>query len=579
MSAYLVLLSLVALLILLVRGKHSPTILFIGLLSGYYFAGMLDTGKFLQGFTNSSLVTLLVMLIVAMPLEKTFFIRFVSNFFFAKARSQIGVQAKIVIASSLISSFMNNTAVVAAFLRTIKNNTKYPPSIFLIPLVYATTLGGMITLVGTSTNLIVSSLVESRGLPPLKIFDFAFVGIAVSVVGGLVLILFSHRLLKDREKEQEADEQSEPYFLEARVKPGSRLAGSTVIENGLRNLDHLFLVEVIRSKHLISPVPPNEVILENDTLLFSGAIDQIHELARFDGLEVTAEHNELERSNLVEAVVLPFSSVVGKTIRNANFRSLFSAGVVGVRRAGERLSGKLGDVTIEAGDELVLAAGPDFKTRGNIQKNFVLTGSIENSVPYKGWKSYFIFFGFMAAIAISAFEIMELLKSLLLLLAVFVLTGIVTIQDVRRNARYDLFIMIGSTLGLSTVIVDSGAAALLAGWITTITSGTGPMGGMIGVYLLTMILTNIVTNNAAAALAFPFAISTAQGLEVSPMPFIFAVAFGASCAFLTPFGYQTNLMVYSPGRYRAVDYVRVGLPLTLVYSAVSIWLIPIFFPF
>jgi len=369
------------------------------------------------------------------------------------------------------------------------------------------------------------------------------------------------------------------YVIEAEVGDGSSLVGKTILENKLRDLEDLFLVEIVRGDYLISPVAPQERIRAGDKLIFSGDIKRVQVLETFDGLRLFALDEGLLRENMIEVIVMPNATIEGKTVKESGFRSVFDAAVVGMRRGGKRLSGKLGNITIQAGDSMMLAVGPDFHERKNLDKNFVIINDAVGEVTTTPWQNYLVTTGLALMVALATLEIVPLIKGAAGLLVLMLALRLVGAGELRRRFPFELWLIIASALALSQALSNSGLIALLAGILQDNLSVIGPWGAMIGIYCGTLLLTETMTNNAAAALSFPVAFGLAESFGVSHMPFVMAVAYGASASFLTPYGYTTNLMVQNLGGYQLRDYLRTGLPVSLVYSACVILLLPRVFPF
>ncbi len=577
MTAYLVLGSIGLLLVLLIHGKISPAILFSTWAGAYYLFGLVPEKVYLSAFTNSALATLILLMLVSLALERTPILDKLSTMLFRGGKA-VSAVFRLSLVAAVFSAFLNNTAVVGAFLGVVTKQRLIAPSKVLIPLSYASLFGGIITLVGTSTNLVVNSFTVSAGLPALGMFQFAWVGLPTALICILVLSLTS-RLLPDNRTADDIS-SSQRYFLEAQVQQDSPLAGRTIEQNRLRRLDGLYLVEILREGRLISPVNPEEVLLAGDVLIFSGETEKVQALKQFDGLAVFGtDVPELLHSNLVEAVISNESELANRTLRDVDFRTMFDAGVVGIRRGDRQLRGQLGQITLHVGDALLLAVGPDFKQHRNIDRNFhVLDDTLQRPV-LNTLQSTLAMSGFAVVILLSALEIAPLFSGLLVLLAALLITKILTLSELRRRFPFELMIIIASALSVAHALDASGAADLIASVMRSAFDAYGVMGAFVGVYLITMLLTELITNNAAAALAFPIALSTAKAFGVDPTPFIMAIAYGASACFLFPFGYQTHLMVYSPGRYRVKDFFRVGLPIAIVYSLCILILVPIVFPF
>jgi di/tricarboxylate transporter len=575
--AYFVIAVIALLLVLLSRTQVHPAYLFAATLFVFFLAGAIPVAEMLKQFVNPALVTLFLVIQAAAVIEKTPLTDWMSRMVIDE-RSLGRTLGRLCLGIFPMSAFLNNTAVVASFLGPLKNNRRFPASKLLLPLSYAALLGGTVTLIGTSTNLIVNGLVLEAGMKGLGIFQFAPVGIPLCLAGAVYIAVFSQRLLPAIEASKAVDRKQ--YFLEARVLADSAHIGRTVAENRFRSLQNLFLAEIIRDRRLISPVGPGEVIQAGDILVFVGEVRKVRDIERFDRLAIFTEENiGLLKKNLREVVLAHTSSLLGKKVRTADFRARFDAAVVAVRRGSKKLSGKIGSIRLEAGDTLLLAVGPDFGKRENLRDDFFLVSKVSVPRPFSLASSALAAGLFVAAIACGALGLLPLLNSLAILLFAYVAMGFFRFDDLRSNANLDVILLVGSALGISKVMMDSGASGLIARGVLHFFHGHGPFAALAGIYLLTLLLTQLVTNNAAAALAFPLAYSTALALQASPLPFVMAVAYGASASFLTPHGYQTNLMVYGPGGYRFSDFLKAGLPLVVIHSLVTLALLPVFFTF
>lgn len=573
---YLVLTTIFFLIILLAKSAIRPLYLFGGALAFFYFLGLISTENLLGNFVNEGLVTLVLLLLISTVLENTVFIRQNSGFLFLKNKYRFSL-FRITSIASFLSAFLNNTAVVAVMMGVINRQKHEVTSKYLMPLSYAAILGGTVTLIGTSTNLIINSFVIREGMPPLGMFDFAPIGIALVVGGFIYMLLLSPKLLPEIPVDDAEDKLA--YFIEAKVSKKSALIGRSVRENRFRNMRELFLAEIVRDDRLISPVAPSEVIEAEDVLVFTGNVQDIEELNNFDGLTIFEEKSRVLRSNLVEAVVSHLSTLLGQKIKEANFRSKFNASIVAVRRGNQPLRGKIGEIRIEAGDQLILSVGQDFKTRGNIENNFYLISNVDKCNFLSIRESTIAILLFVGGILASALGVLSLFKAMLLVLIIYIGLKWTRLKQLQLHFPFELIVIIGSALGIAEVMIFSGAASILVDFITLLFQDMGSYGYLIAIYLLTMILTEVITNNAAAALMFPVAYMTAQSHGIDVMPFIMAVAYGASASFITPYGYQTNLMVYSAGRYRFSDYVRYGIPMSMIYSLIVILMLPRIFPF
>ena len=562
-----------ALVISLVLTSWSAVWVFAIAMLSAYFLDLVDTAELLSKATNSGLITLILLLLVSIGLEKLSWLTRLSGKLITPNYSASLLRMGFF--AALFSAFVNNTAVVATLAHTVRSNRHHPASKLLIPLSYAAILGGTITLIGTSTNLIVSSFLEDATGRGLAFGDFFWVGLAVTVIGLLVILASSDLLPTGNNQQIDINE----YLIEVEVDESSDLVGKTILDNGLRELEDLFLVEIVRGNRLISPVAPQEIIRAGDKLIFSGDIKQVNALEAFDGLRLFAVEEGLLRANMMEVIVMPGATIEGKTVKDSGFRSLFDAAVVGMRRGGKRLSGKLGNITIQAGDNMMLAVGPDFNERKNLDKNFLIINDSVGEIRTTRFQDYFITGVLMVVIALASMELVPLIKGVTFLLICMLALGVVKGSELRRRFPFELWIIIASALTLSQALTNSGLVAVLANSLHDNLAQLGPYAALIGIYFGTLLLTETMTNNAAAALSFPIAYGLAESYGISPMPFVMIVAFGASASFLTPYGYNTNLMVQNLGGYELRDYFRAGLPLSIIYSGTVIFLVPRLFPF
>jgi di/tricarboxylate transporter len=573
-AQFVVFAGLAVLVVELIRNKRSPAAVFGAVAFVFILLDYVPLKKGIEQVTNTGLVTVVVLLLLSIVLDKSRLLEEVAD---RLVRGSYRVAlVKIYLSTALYSAFLNNTAVVASLLGPLKQSRAHAPSRLLMPMCFAASLGGILTLVGTSTNLLVNSLMVGRGMPALHIFDLFPVGILIVLGCGAVMLLAYPSILKEQPPAENAMSE---YFVEARVRPDSKMIGKTVEENGLRHLSHLFLAEMVRDGRVIAPVEPDRMIRPDDILVFTGDITRLDLLTQFDGLVTHGEHYQLPLDNLVEVVVAANSTLVRRTIKEVDFRSQFDAAVIAVRRGSERLRGPIADVPLEVGDTLVLVVGKDFARRNNLTRNFVIVSRKQLQKFTDVRKSWIAVGGFVAVVALSALGIVDFLKALLVLLAAFLLMGYAKPGDLRRNMPYQIIMIIAASLVISDAMMSTRAADVLAGALLTGAENFGPYWALGIILVVTWILTELMSNNAAAALAFPVALGVAQKLGLDPMPFVMAVLYGASCSFLTPYGYQTNLMVMSPGRYTLSDFVRAGTPVALVFIAISLVAIPVFFPF
>ncbi len=568
-----VLAILLGVIAMLVTTRIKPSFIFAGAAFIAFLGGMIELNEVATNFTNSSLLTLVLLILASSALEKTRLISWISRSL--SSGRLASVVAKLGFSTALLSSFTNNTAVVVSLIGAIKRNQTHAPSRLLIPLSYAAILGGTLTLIGTSTNLIINSFVEDAGLPSLNFFTPTLIGLSVLVGGMAILIPLSYWL----PNHEDVGQEDLPYFLEARVEPGSPLVGKSIAENNLRALRKLFLAEVIREGQTVPSVKPDFELQARDRLLFCGDIESVATLQEIKGLTLFGQHH-LNGQHLIEVVVSSSASICNSTLKSSHFRERFDAVVVAIRRGHERLEGGLGNVVLNAGDTLVLVPGKRFNTERRVhRKEFVQVNDLDSSAKLDSQKSMAVIAGFIGVIALSLLDIFPLIKGLSIYLIALLFTGVVQLSELRRRFPVDIVVIVGSALSIAQLMLSTGLSARLGQLFMETFNGWGVYGALLATYLLTLILTELITNNAAAALAFPIGYSMSISYGVDPMPFIMAVLFGASASFISPYGYQTNLLVFSVGNYQLKDYLRMGIPLSVVYSVLVMALIPQFFPF
>ena len=572
MEPTLIALILATLIVMLIFSRLSPALLFTAAMAACVLVGTIDMQTVMSKATNEGLVTLLLLLMVSIGLERLPWLLALSN------RAVKGSLPRTLLSLSgmtmLFSAFVNNTAVVATLAGTLRKNPYHAASQILLPISYAAILGGTLTLIGTSTNLIVSSFLED--VTGEGIAFFAFLPVALpAAIAGLLAMLLMYKVLP------RSDQDGLPFnefLIEMVVGDDSRLIGKTVAKNGLRDLGELFLVELVREGRLLTPVSPGELLEAGDRLIFSGDVSKVGILERFPGLRSFAIDQGLLGTNLTEVVLLPGAAVIGQTIKESEFRSRFDAAVVGVHRDGERLSGQLGNITLRAGDSLMLAVGPDFQKRSNLSRNFLVVDSSVASHSLSSGKSFAVAAGMFMAVGCSVLGWVPLATGLMFLLLLMLALKLFSTAELRRRFPFEMWLIVSSALAISQAVMDSGLMGSAMGFLSPLLGSVPPLVMLVMIYVLTLAMTELITNNAAAALMFPLGYSLAVATGLDPMAFVMAVALGGSASFLTPYGYTTNLMVQNLGGYTRADYLRFGWLVSLTYSAVVLTLLPRVFP-
>jgi len=572
MEPLLTALIVVALILALIFSRVGPAVIFTSAMAACVAVGSIDLKTALAKATNEGLITLTLLILVSIGLERLPWLIDLAQRTVHRSlpRTLLNLSGM----TMLFSAFVNNTAVVATLSGALRRNSQHAPSQILLPISYAAILGGTLTLIGTSTNLIVSSFLEDVTGEGLAFFAFLPVALPAALAG-LVAVLLMHRVLPVVEN---AEIRINEFLIEMVVNENSQLIGKTVTENGLRELGDLFLVELVRAGRLLSPVSPDERLAAGDRLIFSGDVSKVGLLERFHGLRSFALDEGLLGANLTEVVLLPGATVLGKTIKQCDFRSRFDAAVVGLRRDGERLSGRLGDIALRGGDSLMLAVGSDFSKRGNLSRNFLVVDSdiVSHRLPLA--KSLAVALGLLTAIAGSLLSWFTLATGLMFLLFLMLALNLFSAAELRRRFPFEIWLIVASALAIAQAVMDSGLMTLMMEGVSPFIGTISPFLLLLLVYALTLALTELMTNNAAAALMFPLSYALATSAGLAPMAFVMAVALGGSASFLTPFGYTTNLMVQNLGGYSRGDYLRFGWLVSLTFSSVVLLLLPRVFP-
>jgi di/tricarboxylate transporter len=562
-------------------------VVFLGGLAVLYITGILSVDAALAGFSNPGMVTVGVLYIVVTGLEQTGGLDLISQSLLGLPKGKTAALMRLIFPVMGLSAFLNNTPVVAMFIPVVSDwcrKLRISPSKLMIPLSYAAIMGGMCTLIGTSTNLVVNGLViADTDLPGLGMFDVAWVGLPC-VLAGSVLLLTAHRwLLPARKPTISEGDDPRQYTVEMVVETNSPIAGKTVEQAGLRHLPGLYLVEIQRGHQLLTAISPHEVLREQDQLVFVGAVTSIVDLHQIRGLKPATDqvfklNTPRSDRTLIEAVVSNTCPLVGQTIREGKFRNHYRAVVLAVGRNGERLQGKLGDIRLRPGDTLLLEAHTSFLEERRVSRDFYLVTDIPNSEPLRHEKASVAIVILVAMVLLAALGVMDMLKAAALAAVMMLTLGCCSPFRAFKNINWSVLLVIGAALGIGQALQITGAATLLADTVVN-SAGDNPWIALALVYGVTTLLTESITNNAAAALVFPVALAMSETLGVSFMPFVITIMIAASASFSTPIGYQTNLMVYGPGGYRFSDFLRVGIPFNLTFWAITVLIAPRVFPF
>jgi di/tricarboxylate transporter len=479
------------------------------------------------------------------------------------------------------SAFLNNTPLVAIMMPFVHNWSKKhneSPSKLLIPLSFAAILGGCVTLIGTSTNLIVSGFVQDQSIIPnleaLDMFDFAWVGIPMLILGYIYLALFSNKLLPwNKDALSDISKSSRKFIVEAQIRPKSHLIDVPIQKSGLVGIEGLFLFEIIRDEEIIKVSGQGLILKENDLLRFAAESANVADLLSDTSGLTFPKVGMLKRKSkteLVEVVVSHNSTLISKTVKQINFRAKFNAALIAIHRNGERLTGVVDDVRIKAGDVLLLLADDLFAERITYSSDVYYISQIKEVRRLGVFRTTLLLGGTFLAIMLSAFRIIPLFMGIMVLLLMLLPFKITSPKDLHKSIDYNLILIIALAIALGNAMLKTGVADMFANVLIEAFLPWGHVALLAGIYLVTAILAAYITNKAAVALVFPISLTLAANLDLNPMPFILVVAFAAAANFITPHGYQTNLMVYGPGRYTFRNFFVIGFPLTILYMAVTI---------
>jgi di/tricarboxylate transporter len=578
MHQALVISLIIGLIVVLYKDLVRPVIAFFIIALVLLITDTITTKDFMGGFANEQILVVLILIMLSDVIQRTAVMDLAFKNIFKPSMSYRGFLTLLGFVVAPISAFVNNTPLVAILMPYVYDWSKkkgISPSKVLIPLSYITILGGTITLVGTSTNLVVNGFVVDAGYPSLGMFDFTLVGISVAVVGILYIAFLGPSLLPDRKDALSSfREKSREYVTETFLKSNSPLIGKTVEEAGLRKLQGLFLVEIIRGEERIAPVSPKQSLEANDKLIFAGETSTILELIKTNnGIELpdSTRLSKNESMDVKEIVISSNSDLIGKIVKETNFRGKYDAAIIAINRNGERITGKLGEVELMMGDLLLLITGDAFEERSANEQDFHIISSVDKIHKIPLYKTYTVLLGTAAAFVVSAIGWMSLFESLLVLMSIIAMMQIVRFNDLKRSFDVDMYLILVLALSLGKAIVNSGLDKEIS---TGMLNVVEPIGSNIAalaiIYLVTNILAMLVTNKAAVAIMFPVALSAAKTLGLDPTPFFLAIAFAGCAEFMTPYGYQTNLMVYGPGGYKFKDYIKIGWGLSLIYFLVAV---------
>ncbi|MFW6060685.1 MAG: SLC13 family permease [Phycisphaeraceae bacterium] len=572
----------------LARHVAGPDLILLGALALTVALGIVDPVAAVQGFGNAGLVTVAALFVVVAGLVQTGALRMFVQPLLGRPRTARRAQARLMLPVAGLSALVNNTPIVAMFLPVVTDWARkigLSPSRLLMPLSYAAILGGTCTLIGTSTNLVINGLLLAEQPDDgLAFFELAWVGVPCAVVGVTYVLIAGKWLLPDRAPAFSEQDDPRQYTAEMIVDPQGPLVGQTIEQAGLRHLPGLYLAEIDRDGDVLPAVGPEQRIEANDRLVFVGVVESVVDLRKMPGLKPAGDqvfklNAPATHRSLIEAVVSNSCPLVGRSIREGRFRSTYNAAVIAVARNGQRIvRQKIGDIVLQPGDTLLLEAHRSFAEQQRNNRHFYLVSSVADSAPPRHERAWVALAILVAMVVAVVAGFISMLGAALVAAAAMIATRCCSGTEARGSIDWTVLLVIGAALGLGRAMDTSGAAGGIANLLLQL-AGENRWLTLVVIYALTMAFTAFITNNAAAVLVFPIAQQAAESLDASLMPFAVAIMLAASNDFATPIGYQTNLMVYTPGGYRFSDYLRLGAPLNGIVFAITVTLTPLVWPF
>ncbi|MEP7115935.1 MAG: SLC13 family permease [Acidobacteriota bacterium] len=585
-DAGLTLAVIAAVMAALASNRVGADLVMLGGLAVLVISGVLAPDQAFAGFANDGLLTVAFLYVVVAGLRHSGVVSLLTARLLGQPSSEFDAQARVILPVTAVSAFMNNTALVALSMPMVAGFARrygIAPSRLFLPLSYAAILGGVCTLIGTSTTVVVNGLILDHNrlagalsIAPFTMFTITPVGLPVAVAGVIYMLVAGRRLLPARQTLSDHDAERRHYTVAMRVARDAPMVGRTLGSAGLRNLSGLFLAHIERDQDVTLAVAPDAVLRADDVLVFVGVLESVVDLQQMRGLAPVSwatGAGSRGDNRLVEAVVSPSSPLVGQTIRDGGFRTRFGGVIVAVHRHGERIKGKIGDIRIRPGDTLLIESPPGFAKRHQHSSAFHLVSEHQGAAaPHheRAWIALLMLAGFVVA---SSMGWLDTLTAAMAAAAGMVLCRCTDGARAREAVDWQVLIVIGAGIGVGKAVEVSGLAEVLARVLLGAAGHGAPVALLAAVYALTWALTSVLSNSAAAVLVFPVAVRAVQSAGLAFEPFALAIAIAASCEFTTVVGYQTNLMVQGPGGYRPLDYVRYGAPLTAICGVVTVTLL------
>lgn len=591
MDVWIISLILLLTLYLLITEKISVDLTAIGLMVVLVLFGFLTPKEAVSGFANPALVTVAAMFVVSKGMMRTGGIEFLGRQVIKVARKNLTAALTLILFSvAVASAFMNNTPVVILFIPVVMAmccDLGLSPSKFLIPVSYASILAGTCTLIGTSTNIIISDLSSQYGYGALSMFELAIIGVPIAVIGIIFLLFAAPRILPGLANPicQLRDGEHRKYLAELKILDSSRHIGRHPGEVFLSRFPDLEVIELVRNERIYHPKRDDKVIIHNDILLVKGSLNDLVEILHEDGIELPSTENGLalgaqkDAPIVVELLIAPGSNLRGRRLYKTELAKDSEINIIAVKRQEMHLSERqIQNVRLKTGDILLIWCSDSKLASLRSERDYLIIEDVYEEIVHKR-KALWSVVNFICMIGTAALGLADIMTCALIAAFLMIITGCLQMRDAYKALQGDVLLLIAGTIALGLAMQKSGASQLYAEGFLSLFSGFSPMIILGGIILLTSISTQILSNNATAVLLLPIAISTALSIGVDPKPFIIGVCIGASACFATPVGYQTNLMVYGPGGYSFRDYLRLGIPLNVFVVVAGMILIPLIWPF
>lgn len=584
-EAWFTLAVVIATVAFMMTERWPPSVVMLAAVIVLFLSGVVDASQAFVGFSSEAPIIIAGLYVLAGAAEATGAMSVLADWL-GRDRGERRNLARLLGITAGFSSIMNNTTVVAAVAPPVvdwSRRQRLSPSRYLMPTSFAALLGGLVTAIGTSTNITVSGQMVQAGMTPIGFFEITKVGLPVAIAGIAVMVATLPLLLPRRKDAfEEMAEDAREYVVQMVVADGP-VDGKTVEEAGLRHLQGVFLVEVERDGDRIAPVTPDERLEAGDRLTFAGNVDMVLDLQKMRGLDsAEQQHFDLGDAGMgqrfFEAVIGVTSSLVGETLKDTDFRAKYNGAVVAIHRDGERVGGKLGSVVLRSGDVLVVLADPAFRRTWGRRSDFLAIAPLGGTNPIRSKKAWWVYAIGLAIVLLAGVDVLPLVKLAVAAPLVLLAFRILSPSEARQSIDLNVIVLIAAAFGLGAAVSASGLAEQIAHLFVWALGSFGPRGALLAIFLATMVLTTLISHNAAAILMCSIGFATAAGFGIDARPFAIAIAVAASTDFLTPVGYQTNTMVMGLGGYRFTDFAKVGFPISICVIVVANVVIPLFWP-